>query len=54
MSDSEDLESLKVNELKNKLRKRGLDPKGRKVDLIARLRQANHDWLEGFNDYFVF
>ncbi|CAF4105072.1 unnamed protein product [Rotaria sp. Silwood2] len=43
MSESEDLESLKVIELQNELKKRGLDTKGRKADLITRLRQAIND-----------
>ncbi|CAF1465766.1 unnamed protein product [Adineta steineri] len=40
MSESEDLESLKVTELQHELKKRGLDTKGRKADLITRLREA--------------
>lgn len=47
MSESEDLESLKVTELQNALKKRGLDTKGRKADLIVRLRQAINDGIEG-------
>lgn len=43
MLEGQDLESLKLTELQNELKKRGLDTKGRKVDLIARLRQViNH------------
>jgi hypothetical protein len=46
MSESEDLESLKVTELQNELKKRGLDTKGRKADLITRLRQAMNNGIE--------
>ncbi|CAF3967015.1 unnamed protein product [Rotaria sordida] len=46
MSESEDFESLKVIELQNELRKRGLDTKGRKADLIIRLRQAINDGIQ--------
>ncbi|CAF0841425.1 unnamed protein product [Adineta steineri] len=47
MSDSEEFDSLKVIELQNELKKRGLDTKGRKVDLIERLRQAVNSETEG-------
>jgi len=47
MSESEDLESLKVPELQNELKKRGLDTKGRKAELITRLRQAIDNNTEG-------
>ena len=47
MSESEDFESLKVTELQNQLKKRGLDTKGRKADLIIRLRQAINNGIEG-------
>jgi hypothetical protein len=47
MSESEDFESLKVIELQNELKKRGLDTKGRKMDLIERLREAVHSETEG-------
>jgi hypothetical protein len=47
MSESEDLDSLKVTELQNELKKRGLDTKGRKADLITRLRQAMNNGIEG-------
>ncbi|CAF1562434.1 unnamed protein product [Rotaria sp. Silwood1] len=46
MSKSEDLELLKVIELQNELKKRGLETKGRKADLITRLRQAINDGIE--------
>ena len=46
MSENEDLESLKVSELQNELRKRGLDTRGRKAELIDRLRQAAHSGPE--------
>jgi hypothetical protein len=49
MSESEDLEALKVTELQNELKKRGLDTKGRKADLITRLRQAMNNGVEGTN-----
>ncbi len=49
MSENEDYESLKVIELQNELRKRGLDTKGRKADLIDRLRQAVNNGIEGDN-----
>ncbi len=51
MSESEDFESLKVIELQNELRKRGLDTKGRKADLIERLRQAVNNGIEGDNHH---
>ncbi len=51
MSENEDFESLKVIELQNELRKRGLDTKGRKVDLINRLRQAVNNGNEGDNHH---
>ena len=47
MSEGEDLELLKVTELQNELKKRGLDTKGRKADLITRLRQAISNGVEG-------
>ena len=47
MSESEDLDALKVTELQNELKKRGLDTKGRKADLITRLRQAMNNGIEG-------
>jgi hypothetical protein len=47
MSESEDLESLKVTDLQNELKKRDLDTKGRKADLIHRLRQAVSGGIEG-------
>ncbi len=53
MSESEDLESLKVTELQNELKKRGLDTKGRKADLITRLRQAMNKGIEGNNVYII-
>jgi hypothetical protein len=53
MSESEDLESLKVTELQNELKKRGLDTKGRKADLIARLRQAMNNGIEGKDLYII-
>jgi hypothetical protein len=46
MSESENLDALKVTELQDELKKRGLDTKGRKADLITRLRQAIHDGIE--------
>jgi hypothetical protein len=54
MSESEDLESLKVAELQNELKKRGLDTKGRKADLITRLRQAINNNVEGNNYFYIF
>jgi len=51
MSENEDYESLKVIELQNELRKRGLDTKGRKADLIDRLRQAVNNGIEGDNHH---
>lgn len=53
MAENEDLESLKVAELQNELKKRGLDTKGRKADLITRLRQAVNNGIEGNNHYFI-
>ncbi len=53
MSESEDLELLKVTELQNELKKRGLDTKGRKADLITRLRQAMNNGIEGNNVYII-
>ena len=47
MSEGEDLDLLKVTELQNELKKRGLDTKGRKADLITRLRQAISNGVEG-------
>lgn len=47
MSESEDLDSLKVTELQTELKKRGLDTRGRKADLITRLREAMNNGLEG-------
>ena len=47
MSESEDFESLKVTELQNELKKRGLDTRGRKADLITRLREAMNNGIEG-------
>lgn len=49
MSENEDFESLKVIELQNELKKRGLDTRGRKADLIERLRQAVNNGIEGDN-----
>jgi hypothetical protein len=54
MSESEDLESLKVTELQNELKKRGLDTKGRKADLITRLRQAINNGIEGDYCHCIF
>ncbi len=53
MSESEDLESLKVTELQNELKKRGLDTKGRKADLIIRLRQAINNGIEGNHFHLI-
>jgi len=53
MSESEDLESLKVIELQNELKKRGLDTKGRKADLIIRLRQAMNNGIEGNHFHLI-
>lgn len=47
MAETEDFESWKVTELQNELKKRGLDTKGRKADLITRLRQAINNGIEG-------
>lgn len=47
MFESEDFESLKVTELQNELKKRGLDTRGRKAELIDRLRQAVNDGTKG-------
>ena len=47
MSESEDLDSLKVTDLQTALKKRGLDTRGRKADLITRLRQAMNNGDEG-------
>jgi hypothetical protein len=51
MSNNEDFELLKVTELQNELKKRGLDTKGRKADLIERLRQAVNNGTEGDNHH---
>jgi len=51
MSENEDFESLKVTELQNELKKRGLDTKGRKADLITRLREAINNGVEGMSSY---
>jgi hypothetical protein len=53
MSENEDLESLKVTELQNELKKRGLETKGRKAELITRLREAINSGVEG-NNYYLF
>jgi hypothetical protein len=53
MSENEDLESLKVTELQNELKKRGLETKGRKAELITRLREAINSGVEG-NKYYLF
>ncbi len=47
MSEIEDFDALKVTELQNELKNRGLDTKGRKMDLIERLQQAVNSGLEG-------
>lgn len=52
MAETEDLESWKVTELQNELKKRGLDTKGRKADLIIRLRQAISNGIEGIHPNF--
>ena len=54
MAETEDLESWKVTELQNELKNRGLDTRGRKADLITRLRQAINNGIEGNNDRLFF